>query len=125
MPTFLVANYYTSAALSELLNRQEKYGLVLKDGKVTAMVPYKQREPLGTERVLQNIERAMPVQDYNRVLTLPDHAVSIEAVGEHTEPVVRGDLVQAGVRVMFSPLGTLAPLVQSFALRLAGISTIC
>ncbi len=107
-----------SAALSELLNRQEKYGLVLKDGKVAAIVPYRKREPLGTERVLQNIERAMPVQDYNRVLTLPDHAVSIEAVGEQTEPVVRGDLVRAGVRVMFSPLGTIAPTVQSFALRL-------
>ena len=108
-----------SQVLSELLSSTGKYSLILKEERVVNLVKYGERRPVNPQRLLDIIEKIIPVQDYNQVLTIPPAVASIEVVGEKTLPVVRGDLVRAGVKVDFSPMGTTNPFVQSYALRLS------
>ncbi|GAI71208.1 unnamed protein product, partial [marine sediment metagenome] len=54
-----------------------------------------------------------------RVLILPDSIVHLEIVGARQEAVAQGDLVQAGVELGFSTMGTVAPFVRGFAMRLS------
>ena len=87
--------------------------------KVTELVPYGKKSAVSPERLLNLIEKIVPVQNYNRVDLLPNRVASLEIVGEKTQPVARGELVRAGVKVNFSPMGIIDPLVQSYALVLA------
>jgi len=105
--------------MTECMARKEKYGLILQDDHVVGITPYRERHPVDTERVLNTIERTIPSADFQRVLVLPQHIVSLETVGVEERPVQRGDLVKAGTRVVFSPIGTTLPVVQSYVLRLA------
>jgi len=105
--------------LTELLEHTGKYSLILKEDRVTNVIPYGAQTTVRPERLLDIIEKTMKVHDYNRVLTVPDtKAATIEIVGPDTKPVARGDLVRAGVKVVFSPMGTVFPAVQSYALVL-------
>lgn len=105
--------------LGELLDRAGSYSIVVKDDRLTDMIAYGQKAVVSPERLLNLIEKVVPVRDYNRVDLLPNRIASIEVVGEKTQPVARGDLVRAGVKINFSPMGTASPLVQSYALVLA------
>jgi hypothetical protein len=108
-----------AACLSELLRKREHYDMVVRGDKVVDLVPFKaERGTLQAERLLNAIEHQIPVQGYNRLLILDDQMLQLEVVGEKTEPVVPGDLVQAGVLVRFSPLNIHIPSVQAYALRL-------
>jgi hypothetical protein len=108
-----------AACLSELLKKKEHYDIVVRNDKVVDLVPFKaERGTLQAERLLNAIEKQIPVQGYNRLLFLDDQMLQLEVVGEKTEPVVPGDLVQAGVLVRFSPLNIHIPAVQAYALRL-------
>ena len=104
--------------LTECLRNKGRYGLVLQDDQVVGITPYRERHPVDPERVLTTMERAIPEADFQRVLTLPNHVVSIDAVGVDERPVRAGDLVRAGTEVIFSPIGTELPTVQSYILRL-------
>jgi hypothetical protein len=109
-----------SDCLAELLRKKEHFDLVIRDEKVVDVVPFKSdRTSIVPERLITAIEKQLPVQGYNRLLTLENQMLQLEVVGEKTEAVVPGDLVQAGVLVRFSPLNTRMPLVQAYALRLA------
>jgi len=106
--------------LTELLNGGESYSLIVKEDKVTNIAKYGgSRTPVNPGRLLDIIERIIPKVDYNRVLTVDRQIASIEIVGEKTQPVARGDLVRAGVKVDFSPMGIVSPIVQSYAMVLA------
>jgi len=104
--------------LTECLRKQERYGLMLQDDQVVGITKYRERHPVDTERVVTTIERNIPDADFQNVLTLPNHVVSIDAVGVDERPVRPGDLVRAGTQVIFSPIGTELPTVQSYILRL-------
>ena len=105
--------------LSEMLEQSGSYSLVLKEGKVTDIIPFGKKTPVLPERLLTVIEKVVPAADYNRVDLLPSQVASIEIIGEKHAPVARGEMVRAGVKVNFSPMGTVAPLVQAYALVLA------
>lgn len=102
--------------LSQVLDQKGSYSLVMKEDAVIDLLPYGAQTYVPPERLLSVIEKAIPVQDFNRVDILPNRVASIEVVGEKHAPVARGDLVRAGVKVNFSPMGTISPSVQSFAL---------
>jgi hypothetical protein len=104
---------------TELLDRKNRYSLVVKDGVITNVVKKGEYRTVNPERVLQTIERAIPDVEFHRCLILDDLATSLEVIGDKRQPVRAGDLVQAGANITFSPLGTVNPLVQSYALRLA------
>lgn len=108
-----------SNALSELLSDKKRYSLILKDGAVVDVVSKTESMPINTERLLNTIDKVIPDVDYHRILTLPHMVTSLEVIGEKRQPVVRGDLVQAGTNIVFSPIGTVAPTVQAYCLRLA------
>ena len=108
-----------SELLGELLEHSGSFSMVLKEDRLVDMVPYGKKSVVSPERLLNVIEKAISVHDFNRVDILPGQVVSIEIVGEKTEAVARGELVRAGVKVNFSPMGTVTPLVQSYALVLA------
>jgi hypothetical protein len=108
-----------SACLSEMLQHEGNFSMVLADNQVTDIIPFKSRMNLPIERVLNTVEKAMPVQGYNRAMVINPHYIQLEIVGEKTEPVAVGDLVQAGVMLRFSTLNIQQPAVQSYALRLA------
>jgi hypothetical protein len=108
-----------SQVLSELLEHTGKYSLILKEDKVINLIPYGAQTAVNPVRLLDIIEKTIPVQDYHRLTILDKKpVVSLEIVGEKTQPVVRGDLVRAGVKVDFSPMGVINPMVQSYAVVL-------
>jgi len=108
-----------SSAITELMDRKKNYSIILKEGRVTGVIPYRYRVDINPERLLDTIEKTIHVSSYNRLLLLPHNVASLEIVGENTKPVARGDLVRAGVKVNFSPVGTVNPSVQSFAVVLS------
>jgi len=103
---------------TELLGRTNRYALMLKDGAITGMAKPTEYRGLNPARVLTAVEGGIRGLEYHRVLILGNFVVSLELIGEQREPVARGDLIQAGANVMFSPIGTVDPVVQSYALRL-------
>ncbi|KKN40489.1 hypothetical protein LCGC14_0732780 [marine sediment metagenome] len=104
---------------TELLSRKNRYSLVTKDGAITGLVKPGQFHNLNAGRVLQTIEGAIRGVEFHRVLILDNYSVSLEVIGEKREAVSRGDLIQAGANISFSPLGTVDPMVQSYVLRLS------
>lgn len=108
-----------STATTELMAHRERYTVVMKEGQVVDITPPTTFHPTNTERVLTTIEAAIPGVEYNRVIFPNPSAVSLEVIGERRQPVSRGDLIQAGMHIVFSPLGNIKPIVQGFVLRLA------
>jgi hypothetical protein len=105
--------------LSELMANTGKYSLIVKDDRIVNVIAYGAQTMVNPERLLDAIEKTIPVQDYHRLTILDKQpGVSLEIAGEKTEPVTRGDLVRAGVKVDFSPMGIVIPLVQSYAVVL-------
>jgi len=103
---------------TELLSRKERYNLLLDNGQVENLVDYRGIRNLPVERVLSAIEHVVPNCDYHRVSVLEQYSASLEIVGPRQESVRRGDIVQAGALVNFSPINIIKPLVQSYVLRL-------
>ena len=107
-----------SRVATELLGAKERYALVVKDDMVTGLAKSHQYHQLNAERVLRAIEAGAPGIDYHRVVLTGASTVSLEVVGERRQAVKRGDLIQAGANIVFSPLGETIPSVQSYVLRL-------
>ena len=103
---------------TELLGRKQRYAVMIKEGAITAVAKPTEFRSLNPSRVLTAIEGGIKGIDYHRILILDNFVVSLELIGERREPVVAGDLIQAGAQVSFSPIGTVDPIVQSYALRL-------
>lgn len=103
-------------ALSEVLEKQGRYSMVVKDDKLASIVPYGERKAVNPERLLDTVEKIIPVDSYLRVM-LEGQMATIEVVGDKTDFVVKGDNVSAGVMLGFSPMGVDLPWVQAYALR--------
>lgn len=107
------------AVCTQGLAGKQRYALIVKEDAVQDITPYSStRNNLNPERVLSAIGHAIHGVDYHRALTLDNTVISLEIVGEKQAAVKRNDIIQAGARVVFSPLGTVDPLVQAFGLRL-------
>ncbi|MDD5510660.1 MAG: hypothetical protein PHI12_07620 [Dehalococcoidales bacterium] len=114
-----------SKALSELLQGHGSYSMVVKDDKITSLVPFGTRRTVEPDHLLDLLEKTIPVEEYMRVM-IDKQTVSLEVAGTETAPVIapdgthipRGDLVKAGVLLRFSPMGITRPFVQSYAVRL-------
>lgn len=104
--------------VTHLLARKERYNLLLDNGEVKNFGDYRGVRNLPVERVLTAIERGMPDCNYHTVRVLGNHSASLEVVGPKQEAVRRGDLMQAGALVSFSPINTIQPVVQSFVIRM-------
>ena len=92
---------------------------MVKDGAVTAVTKRGEYRTINPSRALQAVERGIPGVEFHRVLLLDNLVASLEVVGDRRQAVARGDLIQAGAQVTFSPIGTVNPMVQSYVLRLA------
>jgi len=103
---------------TELLSKKERYNLLIDNAEVQNFGEYRGIRNLPVERVLSTIEKAIPRCDYHRVHILSSYAAMVEIVGTRQEAVRRGDLVQAGAMLSFSPINTIRPVVQSYVLRL-------
>ncbi len=103
---------------TELLGRKNQYALVVKDKAVTGLIKRGVVHTLNPERVVNIVGTAVRGMEFHRVLILDDFVVSLEIVGERRQAVNSGDLIRAGANITFSPLGTVNPMVQSYALRL-------
>ena len=106
------------AVATELLGQKRQYALVIKENAVTQVTKRGHFNAVNPERVLKQIEAAIPNVEWHRVLILDDLVASIEMLGESRAAVRSGDLVRAGAQVTFSPIGTVDPMVQSYAMRL-------
>ena len=104
---------------TELLSRKERYNLLMDDGQVQTFADFRGMRNLPVERVLSTIEQAIPHCDYHRVTTPGNHSAMLEIVGSRQTAVRRGDLVQAGALINFSPINIIKPMVQSYVLRLS------
>lgn len=104
---------------TELLSRKERYNLLMDNGEVGNFAEYRGVRTLSIERVITTIEKAIPKADFHRVVMLENYSTMIEIAGEKRQPIARGDMVRAGALVTFSPIGTIAPFVQSYVQRLA------
>ncbi len=109
----------TFGALStELLGQKQRYDLMLQNGSVTSVAKHTGHRSLNPARVLTALESGVKGLEYHRVLILPNYTVCIEMVGERREAVVAEDMIQAGVQMMFSPIGTIEPVIRGYVLRL-------
>lgn len=106
-------------AVTECLAHKRAYSLILDGSTMTDIVPYHERKAMPTERVVNLLERVVAEPNYHRLNMLQNHTVNLEIVGADEKPVSRGDLVRAGISLTFSPIGVVAPEVESYALRLA------
>lgn len=104
---------------TELLDRKEIYSVTMKDQLVVAFGKPGIERNLSPQRVLATIEKSIKVEDYNRCMLTPDNGVILDITGERRLQVKKGDVVQAGANVVFSPIGSINPMVQSYVLRLA------
>lgn len=105
--------------LTELMVDRKHCALLVRNNQVADIAPYGKFHPVNPERVLTIVEKAIPEADFHRVLNMPNHVTRFEVVGVEERPVVKGDMVRAGVMVNFSPIGIVMPSVQSFVMRLA------
>ncbi len=104
--------------LTEILQHKDKYALVVRDQRVSNIVRLnKIGLQMKPEKTLSTIEKVIPVVGYNRLL-VDNGMATVEIVGDRTAPVMRGDLVQAGIRLTFDPRGFNEPSIQGYALRL-------
>lgn len=108
-----------SQVANHILARRGHYSVMLIDGAITSFERPGIGRQVNPERLITTIERAIPNPEYMSVTLSANYTASLELVGEKREPVVRGDLIRAGALVNFSPVGTIAPSVQSFVVRLA------
>jgi len=108
-----------SDVVTQLLYQKHRYSLMVKEGAITAISKPQQYHTVNPERALRAIEAGIPHIDFHRVLILDATTVSLEVLGDRRQAVRRGDLIQAGANITFSPIGTVDPLVQSYVLRLA------
>ena len=92
---------------------------VVREGRITDLVPQRNIHVVQPEKVLRTIERAVPAAEFHRVMLLDHHRVHLETIGAEEKAVARGDLVRAGVLTDFSVMGITRPLIQSYTLRLA------
>lgn len=106
-------------AVAECLEHKRAYSLILNGSQMTDIVPYQERKAMPPERVVRTVEQIVTEPNYHRLNLLRDHSVNMEIVGADEKPVARGDLVRAGISLTFSPIGVIAPEVESYALRLA------
>jgi len=104
---------------TDLLENKQRYSLVVKDNVVTNVVKRGHYHTVNADHALKAIETGVPGIEFHRILILDNLVVNLEVVGEKREPVARGDLIQAGASIMFSPMGTINPVVQAYALRLS------
>lgn len=107
---------------NETLENKVNYALLVRDNKVCSIVKPGEYRNFSAERVVKIIGDVIPEADYNRVtLNNQDQSINLEVVGAQTlpdpGPVAVGDLVRAGVQIIFSPLGLINPLVRSYVLR--------
>lgn len=110
-----------SNVMTELLRRKEKFSIFTRDGEIVSVFKSQQWHMLKVERILSVVEQAIHLQDYNRVFELEKHVARIEMVGERREIIagsaLKNDVVAGGVVVNFSPIGTIAPSIESYVLR--------
>ncbi len=99
-----------------MLLHREKYGILVKEGRIVDFTAPKRYHNVPAEKVLNAIEKAIPEVDYNRAL-IDRESVHLEVVGLEETPVLKGDMVRAGALIKWSPIGITKPLVQSFVVR--------
>lgn len=118
MRTDLSGGTFQKAA-SELLAKHGRFTVLTKDGIGVDVLGGKHHYPVEPERALRAIEQAG--MSFHRVYTKDDRSVVIQTLGDRIEQVTKakGDRVQAGAAVLFSPIGTIIPQVQSFSMVLA------
>lgn len=105
---------------NEILTLKDQYALVVRDNAITSVAKPRQiNNAVNAEKVLRTIEKVDNTITYNRVMLLDGSKAHMELTSSRQETVARGDLVQAGAIVEFSPLGISLPSVQSFVLQLA------
>lgn len=104
---------------TEMLAHRQRYGLLTRGGVIDAFTKPGDKLRLNAERVLNTVEKAAKgVVSYHRAF-VDDKAITatLEIVTEKTQAVAKNDIIQAGTRLTFSPLGTIEPEVMSFAMR--------
>jgi len=105
-----------SKVVTELLARLGNYTLLMRDNEVVALAKAGDHHALDAERVLRTIDQVGQA-DYHRV-HIDGQTARLEIVGTQEQAVARGDMVRAGSMVQFSPIGSIAPSVQSFVMQL-------
>lgn len=104
---------------NEILSLKDQYALVVRDNAVSGIAKQSQlNNSINTERVLRTVEKSVHGLEYNRVMVI-DNRARLELTSERQQEVDKGDVIQAGAVIEFSPLGIKAPSVESYVLRLA------
>ncbi len=103
-------------AATELLGKHGRFTVLTKDGVGVDVIGGKHHFAVDPDRALRTMER-VGVSDFHRVYLQNDRSAVVQAVGDRIEQVTRakGDRVQAGATVIFSPIGIVQPAVQSFS----------
>lgn len=121
LPTHLEGNVRPttySMVMDDLLLKKGRYSVVTKDDQVVSFHDPDRAVSAAPERVVRAICSGIRGNvDFHRVHT-NGYQVRLEVTGTREVAVQRGDLVRGGAVVNFSPIGIVAPSIQSYVLRL-------
>lgn len=107
--------------ITTLLEGKEEYTLLLGRDRRVHDFSTKPVQVIAPHKVLGVVEKILGKEDvrYPRCALMSRNTVLLEAIGIQETPVVAGDLVRAGVQIVFNPLGLgVAPRVEAYALRM-------
>jgi len=103
---------------TELLERKERYSVLTNGGQIVSFHKPGQYRATSPQKVFSILEDVLGEDTiYSRAMVIRDSAIYIEAAAANETPLARGDLMQAGTAITFSPIGIIDPMVQSFILR--------
>jgi hypothetical protein len=106
--------------LNYLMAGTSSLAVVSNSEEIRAVVPSGGFVPVRTDRVLKTLEKSVGGTglDLDGYMDPKTFGHVIHATGPETREVVKGDLVRAGVTVEYSPVGTVVPHVEAYAVRL-------
>ena len=106
--------------LTELYRRGGEACALVSNGDILSFAPKGRYRQVPITGVVEAIQEALPSGvDFHRVHLFPNFDISLEVTGPDEVPVRQDDLIRAGVKVTFSPIGFTDPVVQTYVLRLA------
>lgn len=103
---------------NHLLSKKERLTIIGDGATIQEVLPAPKHVAMDPERVMRELTGVVGHEvDFEGAAT-DRHEHLIYAVGAREVPVVRGDMIRAGVHVAYSPMGVVGPSAQAYCVRL-------
>ena len=102
---------------TELFARGGDTNVLVRDGRIVKFGVDMSNNRVTIGRLVQTLDRQIEGCEYTRAMVMGADTALIDIAGHRSEAVIPNDIVRAGVSIIFSPIGSVKPVVKSYALR--------